>query len=76
MLFCGGGEGAQIVKDYKIGFTSAPGDYNALTDNIRRLAALSPEEYSAMSQNCLEAARTDFDFATQMHHTHTFLQKL
>ena len=76
MLFCGGGEGAQIVKDYKIGFISEPGDYEALAANVARLAALSPDEYSAMSQNCLEAARTDFDFTTQMHHTHAFLRQL
>lgn len=76
MIFCGGGEGAQIVNDYEIGFTSAPGDYIALTDNIRRLVSLGQEEFSKMSQNCINAAKTDFDFATQMHNTLQFLHNL
>lgn len=73
ILFCGGGEGAAIVKDYGLGFVSAPGDYVALKANIARLAALSDEEHMTLRENCLKASCTDFSFVKQMKEYYTFL---
>lgn len=66
ILFCGGGEGARIVKDYKVGLTSPPGDYEALSSNISALINMPDDEYRKLRQNCIEASVTDFSFENQM----------
>lgn len=66
ILFCGGGEGAQIVSEYKVGLTSPPGDYKALSSNISTLINMSDEEYETLRQNCVKASLTDFSFDQQM----------
>lgn len=76
ILLCGGGEAADIIEDYKIGYTSAPKDYEGLKQNILRLAQLSDEEFKAIKENCLHASRTDFNFETQMEKYAAFLRNL
>lgn len=66
ILFCGGGEGAGIVRDYRVGLTSPPGDYKALASNISTLINMSDEEYEKLRQNCIDASVTDFSFENQM----------
>jgi len=73
ILFCGGGEGATIVREYGLGFTSEPRDFAALRANIKRLASLPEEEYAALRENCLKASATDFSFERQMERYYTFL---
>ena len=74
VLFCGGGEGARIVKEYNVGLVSEPGDYEALRDNIKKLQILSDFEYMKLSENCLNASNSDFDFDLQMTRCYDFLQ--
>lgn len=76
VLFCGGGEGAQIVNDYGVGFVSEPGDYESLGNNIRKIQSLSDAEYKQLSENCLKASHTDFDFDLQMKKCYKFLQEI
>lgn len=76
VLFCGGGEGARIVNDYGVGFVSEPGDYEALGNNIRKIQTLSDAEYEQLSENCLKASNTDFDFDLQIRKCYEFLQKM
>lgn len=76
VLFCGGGEGARIVNDYGVGFVSEPGDYEALRNNIRKIQTLSDAEYEQLSENCLKASNTDFDFDLQIIKCYEFLQKM
>lgn len=66
ILFCGGGEGEKIVADYQLGLTSEPGNYEALSNNIKAIASLSDAEYEQMRNNCLTAAANDFNFNNQM----------
>ena len=66
ILFCGGGEGEKIVADYQLGLTSEPGNYEALSNNIKTIASLSDAEYEQMRNNCLTAAANDFNFNNQM----------
>lgn len=66
ILFCGGGEGAQIVRDYKVGLTSPPGDYVTLASNITTLINMSDNEYEKMRQNCIDASVSEFSFENQM----------
>ena len=76
ILFCGGGEGAQIVTDYNVGFVSAPGDYKALKANIEKIQGLPESEYEKLSENCLQASKIDFDFNIQMKSCYEFLQEV
>jgi glycosyltransferase involved in cell wall biosynthesis len=66
VLFCGGGEGAQIVEQYQTGFTSSPGDMKALEENIKKLTKMQPSDYNKIRQNCQTAASKYFDFSKQL----------
>lgn len=75
ILFCGGGEGATIIKKYNIGFISEPSDYKALQKNIIQMKNMSTQEYLQMVNNCTNASRTDFSFEYQMDKYYQFLKK-
>jgi len=76
ILFCGGGEGEQIVISHGFGFVSAPGDYDMLKDNISKLKSLSDTDYLLMQKNCQDAAKDEFSFDRQMEHYFNFLESL
>lgn len=66
ILFCGGGEGAKFVASHAVGFTSEPGDYLALRENVEKLRDMDAEEFQAMSERCIEVSRNELDFEKQM----------
>ena len=76
VIFCGGGEGAEIIKEYKVGYVSNPGDYEKLKENIIKLNSLSTDEYKQLSANCINVSKNDFDFDTQMQRCYTFIKNL
>lgn len=73
ILFCGGGEGADIVKDYGLGYVSEPGDITGLIKNIKELASLPDDEYLKLRRNCLQASSVDFSFEKQIERYYKFL---
>lgn len=76
ILFCGGGEGAQIVEKYGVGLTSAPSDYSSLMKNIKILSGMSSEEYAQMISQETDACNGDFSFDKQMQRLRAFLSDL
>lgn len=76
ILFCGGGEGAHFIEERNVGLTSAPGDYAALTENIKKLRDLSAEEYEQMSARCIQVSKNELDFDKQMKECTEFLKGL
>lgn len=66
ILFCGGGEGAHFIEERNVGLTSAPGDYKALEENIKRLRDLSTSDYEAMSGRCIQVSKDELNFDKQM----------
>lgn len=76
ILFCGGGEGAKFISSREVGYTSAPGDYKALIENIKRLRDMSPAEYEAMSGRCLSVSRQELDFSKQMVACNEWLKEI
>jgi glycosyltransferase involved in cell wall biosynthesis len=76
ILFCGGGEGEQIVAGNHLGLTSKPGDYEALRNNICTIASLSDADYEQMRRNCLTAAENEFNFDSQMVAFRKFLDQV
>ncbi len=67
IVFCGGGEGAKIIEKNHLGYTSEPGNYDALKVNLKKMADMTDEEYMAMSARCLDVSRNEFDFNKQMN---------
>lgn len=76
ILFCGGGEGASFISRRDVGYVSAPGDYAALIENIKKMSDLSAEEYEAMSAKCVQVSKDELDFDKQMKETNEFLNTL
>ena len=74
ILFCGGGEGAQFISSHEVGYTSTPGDYTALTENIKKLRDMSPAAYESMSARCITLSKQDLDFEKQMVATYQWLE--
>lgn len=76
VLFCGGGEGEQIVKENHLGFVSAPGDYEMLSRNIQAMSQLPDEEYIQLKGNCFRLSKTTFSFERQLEEYIIFLSNL
>lgn len=75
ILFCGEGEGANIIKKYGLGYVSNSDDFVALANNILKIASLPEEEYKRMRMNCFAASCGDFSFEKQMEKYYYFLSK-
>ncbi|MFP3860412.1 MAG: glycosyltransferase family 4 protein [Bacteroidales bacterium] len=67
VLFCGGGEGAEIVKQFELGLTSPPGDYQILKENIQELKQMEQNQYWKLKKHCNEIARNEFNFSKQIN---------
>jgi hypothetical protein len=76
MFFSGGGEGADIIKKYGLGFTSFPGDFNSLSQNLLKAKNLKNEEYQILVNNCIETSKVHFDFDYQLKRLEYQLQKI
>ena len=74
ILFAGGGEGEQIIRKYKLGLISAPGDNTALYHNIIEMKNLSDEDYAKLRANCLSASKDEFSFEKQTERYTMFLK--
>lgn len=76
ILFCGGGEGASFINEHQVGMTSAPGDYAALTENIKKLRDMSAADFEAMSGRCIKVSHDELNFDKQMKECKEFLENL
>lgn len=74
VLFCGGGEGAEIVEAWNVGYVSEPGDFIRLSENIKKLNDLSREDYIELSKRCIQAAKENLNFDKQMINCIHFLE--
>lgn len=66
VLFCGSGEGADIIKENNLGFVSDPGDFKTLEKNIGRLKLLSEDEYKRILLNCIHFTEDKLNFEKQL----------
>ena len=65
VVFCGGGEGAKLVEQHRLGWSIPPGDPNALREALQQLAALSTEDLRALQERCSAAASRVFSKPVQ-----------
>lgn len=76
ILFCGGGEGAEIVSENKIGFISEPADYLGLEENILRLKGLDQNEYEKILLNCKIMTENMLNYQKQLNELNIDLNKI
>lgn len=65
VVFCGGGEGAHIVRDHSLGWVSAPGDKGGLESVLRQFSTQPADDLAAMKQRCHDASQTLFSKPAQ-----------
>ena len=75
ILFCGGGEGADIVNSLGLGYVSEPANYGMLKKNIAKIKNLSTEKYNELLKNCESAVKNNFDFNEQLKQLQLVLSK-
>ncbi len=73
LLFCGTGEGADIVRENGFGLVSAPSDFRMIENKIREFAVMDADEFHAYSQRCMDAATGSFNFDSQFDSFMEFL---
>lgn len=76
VLFSGGGEGAQIVIDGKIGWVNKPSDFEGLKHNIKTFSKISETEYQQLKNNCWALTNDLFNKEKQDQAFDMFLQQL
>ncbi|MDI9319763.1 MAG: glycosyltransferase family 4 protein [Phycisphaerales bacterium] len=74
ILYCGSGEGTEIIRQNKIGFVAQPGDAIALQQNIGRLISLTEDDYQSMRNCCIHLSQNEFDKAKQDGQFISFLE--
>jgi len=65
VLFCAGGEGAEMVRAYGLGWVSEPGDKAGLSENISAMAAQDVAGQKALRERVGKAAMEKFDINRQ-----------
>lgn len=66
ILYVGGGEAADLIQKWKIGFTSFPHDFVALEKNIVILKNLSLFDYNLILDNCKVVSDEELNFKKQI----------
>lgn len=73
IIFAGGGEGAQIVEKYKLGFVSGAGDHVGLKESLINFAALNEAERKKLHENLANARSEHFAFKKQQDRLFDFI---
>lgn len=73
ILFAGGGEGAQIVESYQVGWTCPPSDFKAMKLLFEQIAELPDSVLLKYRENGIRAANEVFDRKIQITHLHARL---
>lgn len=76
VFYCGGGEAAQIVTEYKVGFVASAADAKTLSANIQNWVKMDEQQFEKMRQACLVACNTTFNQAEQDNRFLGFLNSL
>jgi glycosyltransferase involved in cell wall biosynthesis len=73
IIFAGGGEGAEIIKQYNVGWVCEPSDFLSIEKRVRELSMLETEELSLIKHNCKTTAKNVFDRNIQIKQLNDFL---
>lgn len=72
IIFTGGGEGAQIIKQYELGWICEPSDFPAIAQTIQQVSLLDKNAMEQLQNNCRNAARDVFDREIQIQELNSF----
>lgn len=75
IIFSGGGEGDEIIKEHGTGWSCTPSDYQQIADKIKEVAGMEEEALKKVKANCIKAARNVFNREIQVEHLNQFLLK-
>jgi glycosyltransferase involved in cell wall biosynthesis len=64
-LYFGGGEGADLVNQHRLGWVANAGDYDEINEKLIEIAALSSAKLNQMKEGVLTRSRTQFDVSIQ-----------
>jgi glycosyltransferase involved in cell wall biosynthesis len=64
-LYFGGGEGADLVNQHRLGWVANAGDYDEINEKLIEIAALSSAKLNQMKEGVLNRSRTQFDVSKQ-----------
>ena len=76
LLFCGTGEGADIVRENGFGLVSEPSDYRMIENKIREFANMGADEFHGYSDRCKDASTGSFNFDSQFDSFMEFLNQV
>lgn len=65
-LYFGGGEGAELVNQYELGWVAAVGDYHETNQKLKEIAALNPAKLNQLKVAVLNTSRTQFNVSKQV----------
>ena len=66
ILYCGGGEGSEIVQENNLGWVAEVGNYASLNDNILEISKLNKQSFFTLKENVFSISKTKFDLKNQM----------
>ena len=66
ILYCGGGEGSEIVQENNLGWVAEVGDFNALNSIVSEIAKIDKTEIDTMKNQVFEKSKTAFNLDNQM----------
>jgi glycosyltransferase involved in cell wall biosynthesis len=70
ILFTGGGEGAEIIKDNNLGWICEPSDYVAIQNTLQQISTITQQEFQNIQDNCLNAAKKIYSREIQINNLH------
>ncbi len=74
IIFTGGGEGAEIIREYRTGWVCPPSDYDAIIIKIKEISLLDKVQFENIKNNCIAAAKNVFNRDRQIEKLNIFLQ--
>ncbi len=74
ILFAGGGEGADLVKEHNVGWVCRPSDFKGIKHALIKISQLDADEFAILQRNCVNAAWEIFDRKKQIEQLDKFLQ--
>jgi glycosyltransferase involved in cell wall biosynthesis len=66
LLYFGGGEGGNVVRENNLGWVAEVGDFKDLNTKLNEISALDKSQISVMKKRVFETAGREFDLDAQM----------
>lgn len=75
IIFAGGGEGAEIIQNFNLGWVCSPSDFKSIQLELDKISRLSIKEINNKRRNCIEASKNLFNRDTQIDHLNQWLKE-